>query len=291
MTSDSSFSSKIKTELQDISKKKILVQEIPGPSVISTLLKPNPTPLERCNRQTCIPCLHGLTNSRCYTSNIGYMIICNRAPCNTSLDMSYNSLQTVNFRKQLDSLKPHQPVPAAYFGESYRSSFSRTLGHWAKYNAPSTKQHHFMWLHTVHSHSSVTGPNRGLNDYKFILTGRFQTNLSREIDEGRRQTVFEDYQNKNKLMVLNSKIDFIQPLRTQLVAINRNINNRPGQTQTDRPCNKRKRPVRQDTDQFISSTPKKKRKIIRRQSSLSPIKEREEGLNNLQLTLSCTEKT
>ena len=55
-----------------------------------------------------------------------------------------------------------------------------------------------------------------------------QNNLSRLVDEGRRQTIFEEYQMKNVLLVLNSKIDFVQPLRTQLTTITKSANSVPG---------------------------------------------------------------
>ena len=38
----------------------------------------------------------------------------------------------------------------------------------------------------------------------------------------------EEYQNKQVIKVLNSKIDFIQPLRTKLTILNKNINYAPG---------------------------------------------------------------
>ena len=128
-----------------------------------------------------------------------------------------------------------------------------------------------MWIHTTKCHDSQIGPDKGLNDYKFIVTGRFQTNLHREIDEGRRQSVFEEYQTNKKLIVLNSKIDFIQPLRTQLVAYSKNINNKPGQINASPAKTKGKRqPKRRLETNYYQSTPKK-RKIMTRDPSLSPI--------------------
>ena len=89
-----------------------------------------------------------------------------------------------------------------------------------------------MWHHTVDKHSGTIGPNRGIMDYKFVVTGTFKSNFERLVDEGRRQTIFEDYQSRRVLTVLNSKIDFIQPMRAKLTSITNNINYRPGQIST-----------------------------------------------------------
>ena len=86
-----------------------------------------------------------------------------------------------------------------------------------------------MWQHSVSHHQGQIGVNKGINDYKFVLTGQFNTNIQRQTNEGRRQAIFEGYQEQNKLIVLNSKLDFIQPLMTQLVTRSSNINNKPGQ--------------------------------------------------------------
>ena len=276
MTIDSQLSREVKMNLERVSNMNILVQEIPGPSVISTFSRPNSTPKERCSRQNCIPCLHGLTNSRCYSTNIGYMIICNRSPCNTHINFDYNKLQTDTFRKQVSTLCPGQEIPAAYFGESWRSSYSRAAGHWSKYTTPSGKSSSFMWKHTAREHNKIIGPNNGQMDYKFIVTGRFNSNYNREIDEGRRQNVFEDLQNQRKNIVLNSKIDFIQPLRTQLAAYSKNINNRPGQNPQFQPATGQKlgdKPASSIFYNFSQSTPKK-RKTMTKESSISPIMKR-----------------
>ena len=68
-----------------------------------------------------------------------------------------------------------------------------------------------------------------------VITGTFQSSLSRLVDEGRRQSVMEDYQAKKILTVLNSKIDFIQPMRTQLTTITKAVNYAPGKTDNNVP--------------------------------------------------------
>ena len=207
------------------------------------------------------------------------MIICNRAPCNSQLNMSYNRLQIQEFRNQLDKLNPDKPVPAAYFGESSKSGFTRSLQHWGKYNTVSGQKTSFMWHHTVACHSGVIGANRGIDDYKFVMTGRFQSCLQRQSEEGRRTSVFEDYQSRSRIKVLNSKIDFVQPVRTKLVAIAKNINNKPGQADYITPARKRQRCLdpalpagkrQRCLDPVNQSTPVKKTFNVK-EPSVSPI--------------------
>ena len=91
--------------------------------------------------------------------------------------------------------------------------------------------------------SGRQGSNRGIHDYKFIITGHFTSNIARQSEEGRRQTIFESYQTRHTLQVLNSKIDFIQPLRANLATLTKNINVKPGQTNTC-PTKKARRTVK-----------------------------------------------
>ena len=86
-----------------------------------------------------------------------------------------------------------------------------------------------MFHHTATRHEGIIGPDKGKTDYKFHVTGQFTDNLTRQIDEGRRQTQMEQYQKDNKLTVLNSKIDFCQPMRTNLAVISKSDNITPGQ--------------------------------------------------------------
>ena len=70
----------IQGRLQEICGDKILLQENFGQTVVGSLKKANPSPPPRCSREDCIPCLHGLTESRCYKNNVGHRIICNWSP-------------------------------------------------------------------------------------------------------------------------------------------------------------------------------------------------------------------
>ena len=223
----------VKTKLESYSGQKILIQEKLGKTVCSTLARSNPNPKPNCHRQNCKICLTHPSKGRCYQSNIGYRIICNRKPCTNNIDT--RKLDNRQFRQQIENLKPTQTVtdrPAAYESETYRSAYTRSQSHWQKYNSKKKSQQSksFMFHHTATAHGGTKGPNKGEKDYLFHITDRFQDNLSRQIDEGRRQTVIEQYQTDNKLTVLNSKIDFCQPLRTNLAVISKTVNIIPGKT-------------------------------------------------------------
>ena len=126
-----------------------------------------------------------------------------------------------------------------------------------------------MWSHTRDAHNSIIGPDKGAEDYKMIPTGFFKSNLARLVDEGKRQTLMEEYPNKQVIKVLNSKIDFIQPLRTKLTILNKNINYAPGKldrqtTQPNKYNNRKplrgKRRLTEPTSIFnprLTSTPEK----------------------------------
>ena len=92
-----------------------------------------------------------------------------------------------------------------------------------------------MHIHTRDFHGGVVGDNRGEWDYIFVKLSNFRTNLDRLVQEGHRQTIMEKFQSEGRLIVLNSKIDFVQPLRTQLTVINKNCNIAPGQIDNREP--------------------------------------------------------
>ena len=119
-----------------------------------------------------------------------------------------------------------------------------------------------MWHHTVSHHSSIIGDSRGIQDYKFIILEFFKTNLSRLCDEGRRQGIMEAYQSRGIINCLNSKLDFVQPLRTQLTVINKATNSAPGQL--DR-YQQAKEALRNDVNEVprVKTNLKKPRKIAR----------------------------
>ena len=219
----------------------------------------NPDPPSKCHRNKCIPCLHGAQHEDCYRPGVAYRIICNRSPCSDGLGTSLKDLQTEKLRSQLEKLNPGDPKPAIYEGESFKGAFNRTQSHWSKYNTPSGQGTSFMWHHTVSHHSSIIGESRGIQDYKFIILEFFKTNLSRLCDEGRRQGIMEAYQSKGIINCLNSKLDFVQPLRTQLTVINKATNSAPGQQDRN---NKDKNALRNNVDEM--SKVKKNKKQPRR---------------------------
>ena len=85
-----------------------------------------------------------------------------------------------------------------------------------------------MFHHATTHHDGIIGPGKGNQDYKFQVTGHFRDNLTRQTNEGVRQTDMEKYQAENKITVLNSKIDFCQPMRTNLAVISKSNNIKPG---------------------------------------------------------------
>ena len=85
MTEEQKLSGNIKDRMETISGKKIMIQGIPGQTVVSKMTKTNPCPPLHCHRKDCIPCQHGSKDSECYTNNIGYVIVCSRSPCTDNI--------------------------------------------------------------------------------------------------------------------------------------------------------------------------------------------------------------
>ena len=201
------------------------MQEQYGNTVIGSLSSANPCPDKVCHRTDCKLCLSGPSNSKCFTNNIGYRISCNRSPCNKYINN--NQLKDEQVRKQLEEINPdRQPdsKPAIYEGQTFRSAYTRSKQHWQKYTNKSGQKTSVLWHHTQTDHGGQIGHNKGAEDYKFAITQSFRNNLSRQTDEGKRQTVLETFQQQQKVQVLNSKTDFCQPLRTKLTVINKNTN-------------------------------------------------------------------
>ena len=114
---------KIKSNIEEITKDKILIQEILGNNIVNTLRKPNPDPPSRCHCQDCKPCLHGTVDMKCYKPNAGYRIVCNRSPCSDSLIMTVKELQTERLRNRIQNLPPGVPKPSVYEGTTHRSLY------------------------------------------------------------------------------------------------------------------------------------------------------------------------
>ena len=138
-------------------------------------------------------CVNGNYNSKCYKTKIGYRFVCDRPPCNSSINMSKLKLQTNQLIKQLETNKPANP-PALYEGHSLRSSCTRNTNHFYKCRA--------------RNKTAGCGENSQIEnyvtDYKYVLSDRYKDCLSRQANEGWRQTKPEELQQKNKVIVLNS---------------------------------------------------------------------------------------
>ena len=237
-TVDQKLAKDIKNRLEKSSGQKVLMQEMYGKTVSSSLSNANPCPDKICHRLDCKICLSGTSNGRCFTNNIGYRISCNRDPCNQLIDN--NKLSDEQVRMQLQKINPDRQTdckPAIYEGETFRSAYTRSKQWWQRYNCKSGQKTSALWHHTNTMHGGKIGDRKGEKDYKFAITKTFRNNLGRQSDEGKRQTVLETFQQQDKVQVLNSKIDFCQPLRTRLTVINKNTNQEPGQIETrqDRP--------------------------------------------------------
>ena len=139
-------------------------------------------------------------------------------------------LSTDQLVKQLE-MNQTGKIPALYEGTSWRSSYSRSDKHIKDYNA---KNSHKSWMsiHTNAVHGGLKGDMRGIYDYKYKLIETFKDNLTRAVDEGRRQLEMEDLQTRGKIICCNSKLDFIQPFKTHLQVNTGNKNVAPGKVET-----------------------------------------------------------
>ena len=175
----------MRNNLEKISNKKILISENYGSTVIKSLRSKGKEDI--CNRKSYKICHHGGNAEICKISNFGYRILCNRSPCNQAIDMK--KIDNHNLRRQLNHLDSKTTSrPAIYEGESFRTPFQRMEQQWAAYNGPKSREKSFMWQHTKQQHQGVIGPHRGEDDYKVTVTEFFTNNLTRQSNEGSRQT-------------------------------------------------------------------------------------------------------
>ena len=73
-----------------------------------------------------------------------------------------------------------------------------------------------MWHHSQAKHQGIIGADQGLLDYKFEILYTFRKNMSRQAEEGIRQTDLEGPEQLGVLTCMNSKIDFVKPLKTSM---------------------------------------------------------------------------
>ena len=119
-------------------------------------------------------------------------------------------------------------LPSVYEGKTFCSGYTRMKNHWTKYNSKTGQGQSFMFHHTTSSHNGQIGPEKGKEDYRVKITGQFRSNLERQTEEGVRQTTMERLQFRDKVTVLNSKLDFCQPFRSTLAVLSNAVNLTPG---------------------------------------------------------------
>ena len=191
-------------------------------SICRSLMRCNPNPPSQCSRPNCMICANQPSNLSCYSNNVGYRFVCDRQPCNMSTNM--NKLQTKDLLKQLETSKPKH-IPAIYEGQTFRSSYVRAGQHLDKYEARDPKS--WMWTHATQFHNSTA--DNFQTDYKYVRLKKFRDNLTRQTNEGLRQTQLEHLQSKGKVRVMNSKLDFTRPFMTHLQVHSGSTNAIPGQ--------------------------------------------------------------
>ena len=222
-TENSELAKLIQTKLKSKGQN-IKVTESAGPSITRSLQRSNPNPPANCGRQECAMCLNGNSNYKCFKPKIGYRFVCNMPPCNQSIDM--DKISTLQLIKQLSTKQPTHP-PAVYEGQSHRSSFSRNLGHFRKYKAKNKAS--WMWRHNLAHHGGKIRNYK--TDFKYKLLTNHKFLISKHCSEGWRQSIMEELQQKGKLQVLNSKLDFTRPFMRHLTMQTGSANTGTGQQQ------------------------------------------------------------
>ena len=102
------------------------------------------------------------------------------------------------------------------------------LGHWTKYTSKSGQSKSFMFHHTTDKHNGQIGSDNGKLDYKAHINNEFTSNLLIQTEEGMRNTAMERLQSRNKVNLLNSRLDFCQPFRNTLTYKSRAVYQTPG---------------------------------------------------------------
>ena len=151
---------------------------------------------------------------------MGYRIVCTRFPCNSAINLS--KLNTPNLLPQLTANKSGTK-PAVYEGETFRTAYTRAKKHFDEYRLKYETS--WMWSHTLSHHG---GEATGMSDYRFVMLGRFKDNLSRQVDEGWRQSELERLQREQRVLAMNSKIDFVKPFMTSLTVSKGSGNTKSG---------------------------------------------------------------
>ena len=118
-----------------------------------------------------------------WVSNIVYQIQCNRFPCNT-----------------VDAKTP------TYIGETSRSLKTRGCQHNTLYIGK--KENSFQWRHTNEKHNGIIGTNKGAGDYKMKPLNKFNSALTRVLEEAVR---IQQLESDPKLDNSNSRFEYFGP--------------------------------------------------------------------------------
>ena len=168
-------------------------------------------------------CLDGSSNMKCHAQNISYRMVCARKPCSDNLNML--KLSTAQLLKQIEQ---NGAKLSLYEGHTFRGLYTSGKQHCSLYTGVN-KDKSWRWHHTRDDHGGEVGEVRGLSDYRFVPLRTHRDNLSRQTSEGYRQTLREHLQSQGKVKCLNSKLDFVQPLMSNINVSKGNRNFRPGQ--------------------------------------------------------------
>ena len=144
-----------------------------------------------------------------------------------------------------------------------------------------------MWSHANNFHQGVIGEGGGMLDYKFTLLGTHRDNMSRQVHEGYRQLKLENFQSQNKLVCLNSKIDYVQPLMTKLTVASGNSNIQPGSSCQTQPASAKR--IRVSTSTPVTSSQYDKELTPVQGSALGPANSRFSKTKQAEAELSSTQ--
>ena len=118
-------------------------------------------------------------------------------------------------------------IPALNEGESYRKCYSRLLGHWSKYTTASGEGNPSCGTTQCLIMVDLLAPT----EVNLTTSSRIHSLTTSQSW----QTLTESYQSQVKVKVLNSKIDFNQPLRSLLTVISKASNIAPGRPDQTKP--------------------------------------------------------
>jgi hypothetical protein len=219
---DDKLVSLVKSRLNAVNVKDILVCADGGQVSCSAVVKSNPFPRSDCNRSDCLMCLQEPSKGGCTKSGACYTISCSRLPCREILEGEVD--------REGDMLVPM----AQYAGETARTPYTRGAGHLALYTgSEAEKKKSFMWRHCQTVHGGVAGPEYGVKDFRMDLVAPFKDPLSRVLREALEIQTLENndigwrslQQDGRKIHCMNSKQEYHQNVIPMNVQIRGNLQN------------------------------------------------------------------